>query len=59
VIAAGSSLGGLMMNKAVGSLVTNTSYDPAFTFMLLLHPLAWMLAWQLRRRAGAVTASPN
>ena len=52
VIAAGSSLGGLMMNKAVGSLVTNTSYDPAFAFMLLLHPLAWMLAWQLRPRAS-------
>jgi ACS family hexuronate transporter-like MFS transporter len=51
VIAAGSSLGGLMMNKAVGSLVTNTSYDPAFGFMLLLHPLAWLLAWQLRPRA--------
>lgn len=50
VIAAGSSLGGLMMNKAVGSLVTNTSYDPAFGFMLLLHPLAWLLAWQLRSR---------
>ena len=54
VIAAGSSLGGLMMNKAVGSLVTNTSYDPAFGFMLLLHPLAWMLAWQLRPRAKTV-----
>ena len=50
VIAAGSSLGGMMMNKAVGSLVTNTSYDPAFGFMLLLHPLAWLLAWQLRPR---------
>jgi ACS family hexuronate transporter-like MFS transporter len=50
VIAAGSSLGGLMMNKAVGSLVTNASYDPAFGFLLLLHPLAWLLAWQLRPR---------
>lgn len=54
VIAAGSSLGGLMMNKAVGSLVTNTSYDPAFGFMLLLHPLAWLLAWQLRPRPANV-----
>jgi ACS family hexuronate transporter-like MFS transporter len=54
VIAAGSSLGGLMMNKAVGSLVTNTSYDPAFGFMLLLHPLAWLLAWQLRPRSQIV-----
>lgn len=59
VIAAGSSLGGLMMNKAVGSLVTNTSYDPAFGFMLLLHPLAWLLAWQLRPRTSAATASPT
>ncbi len=54
VIAAGSSLGGLMMNKAVGSLVTNTSYDPAFGFLLLLHPLAWFLAWQLRPRPKTV-----
>ncbi len=52
VVAAGSSLGGLMMNKAVGSLVTNASYDPAFGFMLLLHPLAWLLVWQLRPRTA-------
>jgi MFS transporter, ACS family, hexuronate transporter len=50
VVATGSSLGGLMMNRAVGSLVTNLSYDPAFHFMLLLHPLAWVLLWQLRPR---------
>jgi len=53
IIAAGSSLGGLAMNKAVGALVTHASYDPAFGFMLLLHPLAWLLAWQLRPRAPA------
>jgi ACS family hexuronate transporter-like MFS transporter len=50
VVATGSSLGGLMMNRAVGSLVTHHSYTPAFHFMLLLHPLAWLLLWQLRRR---------
>lgn len=50
VVATGSSLGGLMMNKAVGALVTDLSYDPAFHFMLLLHPLAWLLLWQLRSR---------
>jgi ACS family hexuronate transporter-like MFS transporter len=50
VVATGSSLGGLMMNKAVGALVTNLSYDPAFHFMLLVHPLAWVLLWQLRAR---------
>jgi len=42
VVATGSSLGGLMMNRAVGALVTDYSYDPAFHFMLLLHPLAWL-----------------
>ncbi len=50
IVATGSSLGGLAMNKAVGSLVTNLSYDPAFHFMLLVHPLAWVLLWQLRAR---------
>ena len=53
VVATGSSLGGLMMNKAVGSLVTHLSYDPAFYFMLLLHPLAWVLLWQLRPRGSS------
>ncbi len=57
VIATGSSLGGMMMNKAVGSLVTHTSYDPAFSFMLLLHPLAWMLLWTLRPRARSGAAA--
>ncbi len=57
IVATGSSLGGLMMNKAVGALVTEVSYAPAFHFMLLLHPLAWLLLWQLRPRpAPAVTA---
>lgn len=53
VVATGSSLGGMMMNKAVGGLVTNLSYDPAFHFMLLLHPLAWVLLWQLRPKRVA------
>jgi ACS family hexuronate transporter-like MFS transporter len=53
IVATGSALGGLMMNKAVGSLVTNLSYDPAFHFMLLVHPLAWVLLWQLRARKPA------
>jgi ACS family hexuronate transporter-like MFS transporter len=53
VVATGSSLGGMLMNKAVGGLVTNLSYDPAFHFMLLVHPLAWLLLWQLRPKSGA------
>jgi ACS family hexuronate transporter-like MFS transporter len=57
IVATGSSLGGMMMNKAVGALVTNHSYDPAFYFMLLVHPLAWVLLWQLRPRD--VTRAPS
>jgi MFS transporter, ACS family, hexuronate transporter len=53
IVATGSSLGGLMMNKAVGALVTDLSYAPAFHFMALLHPLAWLLLWQLRPRSTA------
>ena len=52
VVATGSSLGGMLMNQAVGGLVTHLSYDPAFHFMLLLHPLAWLLLWRLRTRGG-------
>jgi ACS family hexuronate transporter-like MFS transporter len=50
VVATGSALGGMMMNKAVGALVTGVSYDPAFHFMLLLHPLAWLLLRRLGKR---------
>jgi len=48
IVAAGSSLGGIFMNKAVGWLVTGHSYAPAFYCMLVLHPLAWALLWVLR-----------
>ena len=56
IVAAGSSLGGIVMNKAVGHLVTTHSYSPAFYLMALLHPLAFFLLWQLRRRR--VAAAP-
>jgi ACS family hexuronate transporter-like MFS transporter len=49
VIAAGSALGGMMMNWAVGRLVTNYSYAPAFFVMACVHPLAMLLAWRLRK----------
>lgn len=49
IVAAGSSLGGLMMNKAVGAIVTDHSYSPAFYLMAVLHPIAWLLLWRLRR----------
>jgi ACS family hexuronate transporter-like MFS transporter len=58
LVATGSALGGLLMNRAVGALVTEVSYDPAFAFMLLLHPLAWVLLWQLRPR-GPIAPAPS
>ncbi len=58
VVATGSALGGMMMNKAVGALVTGVSYDPAFHFMLLLHPLAWILLRSLRG-TGPGAAEPK
>lgn len=56
IVAAGSSLGGLMMNKAVGAIVTDHSYDPAFYLMAALHPVAWLLLWRLRRPPAAQPA---
>lgn len=47
VIAAGSALGGILMNWAVGLLVSHHSYDLAFLVMAVLHPLALLLVWRL------------
>ena len=56
IVAAGSSLGGLIMNKAVGAIVTDHSYNPAFYLMAALHPIAWLLLWRLRRPSAAKPA---
>lgn len=50
-IAAGSSVGGLLMNAAVGHFVADYSYTPVFLVMAGLHPLALLLLWRLRRTA--------
>lgn len=49
VIATGSALGGMVMNAAVGRLVTHASYLPAFLVMAALHPVAIALLWRIRR----------
>lgn len=43
VIAAGSTVGGILMNSFVGWLVTNHSYTDWFIVMAFLHPVAWLL----------------
>ncbi len=50
VIACGSAAGGIFMNKLVGWLVSHRSYDDCFYLMALVHPLALLLVWRLRRR---------
>lgn len=45
LVAAGSTLGGIVMNQAVGQLVSGHSYDWAFYLMVGVHPLAWMILW--------------
>lgn len=53
VIAAGSALGGMAMNSAVGKLVTHYSYAPAFFAMAVVHPIALLLVTRLRKSIPA------
>jgi ACS family hexuronate transporter-like MFS transporter len=49
LIAAGSGLGGMLSTEAVGAVVAHFGYTPLFWAMAVLHPLALLLLWQLRR----------
>ena len=46
----GSALGGIAMNEMVAWLIENRSYDDCFYGMALLHPVALLLVWPLRKR---------
>ncbi|MEI6195409.1 MAG: MFS transporter [Verrucomicrobiota bacterium] len=54
VIACGSALGGFFMNQGVAWLIDHRSYDDFFYLMAVVHPLALLLVWRLRKRASAV-----
>jgi MFS transporter, ACS family, hexuronate transporter len=69
VIACGSTLGGMVMNRVVAAFVSPEpltlpgalewlngyrSYATLFFLMAFLHPLALLLVWGLRRRQAAV-----
>ena len=45
LIAAGSTVGGIMMNSLVAKLVTRYSYTDWFVIMAFLHPVAWLILW--------------
>lgn len=57
-IAAGSALGGIFMNQAVGWAVGHFSYTPCFYAMAVVHPLAFWLVWRFTRRDWATRTSP-
>ncbi len=52
-IAAGSAFGGIMMNEAVGWVVTHYSYRPCYYAMVALHPTAFLLIWLYARKPWA------
>lgn len=55
LVAAGSTLGGIVMNQAVGQLVSGQAYDRAFYLMVGVHPLAWLILWFGRVSRPAAT----
>ena len=57
-IAAGSAVGGILMNQAVPWTIMRFSYDYCFYAMIVVHPLAFALLWKFARRPwSAVRAS--
>jgi len=57
VIACGSTLGGIFMNKSVAWFVDHRSYDDCFYIMACLHPLAILFVWKLRKRTNPDNAA--
>ena len=50
-IAAGSAVGGILMNQGVVWTISNFSYDYCFYAMIALHPAALALIWRHTRRS--------
>ena len=48
-IAAGSAIGGILMNQAVVWTITHWSYDYCFYAMVVLHPLAYLIVRRFTR----------
>jgi ACS family hexuronate transporter-like MFS transporter len=53
VIACGSVVGGIFMNKLVAWFIANRSYDECFYTMAFVHPVALLLIWRLRGMPAA------
>jgi len=60
LVAAGSSAGGIIMNKVVSDLATAHNYNLWFYIMAFLHPCAWvMLTLGIRRPRTGSDPFPN
>lgn len=59
LIAAGSGVGGILFTQVITATVTVASYKPLFLIMALFHPIAWLLARNVRAlRPAADDAVP-
>jgi ACS family hexuronate transporter-like MFS transporter len=56
-IAAGSAVGGILMNQAVTWTIARYDYDYCFYGMIALHPLAFALLWRFARRPWSIASS--
>ena len=50
IIACGSTLGGIFMNKGVVWFIENLTFNHCFYVMAAAHPVAILLIWGLRKR---------
>jgi ACS family hexuronate transporter-like MFS transporter len=55
IVAAGSTVGGIFMNKFVERTITDSGYGPIFTSMVFLHPLAFVILLALGARGAFQT----
>jgi len=56
-IAAGSAVGGILMNETVARTIATHSYAPCFYAMVALHPIAWLLLRRFARKPWATAAA--
>jgi nitrate/nitrite transporter NarK len=57
-IAAGSAVGGILMNQAVTWTIAQGSYDRCFFAMVVVHPLAFLLVRTFARRPWVIRETP-
>jgi MFS transporter, ACS family, hexuronate transporter len=57
-IAAGSAVGGILMNQAVTWTIAHGSYDGCFYAMVVVHPLAFLLVRTFARRPWVIRETP-